>query len=455
MNTDRPPVALVLTAGNGTGMGPGPEKVLREFCGRSMLGHVLAAVRGLQPERLLVLADAENHFDVIAAHVAAADPDSTTVGEPLPDVVRGLSGNVLIVHADAPLLRTRTLAKVLREHARASEPVTVLAPEAAVCIADSETLASALPSRADAAGTDTSDAASTDADTGVAGLADRLRERGHRVGIVEAGEAGEGMRIGDQVQLADAHARCNRRLLREFMLSGVRIVDPGSTWVEVGVTLEAGAEILPWTQLTGRTTVAAGARVGPGCSLNDTAVAEDATVRYTVSDSARIGAAARVGPFAHLRPGTSLGPGSKAGSYVEFKNASLGAGSSAGHLTYVGDAEIGQNTNIGGFTAFANYDGVAKHRSRVGDFAQIGASTVLVAPVVVGDGAYTSAGTVITVDVPPGTLAAGRGRQRNLRGWVARRKAGTPAADAARASSRSTRANGCTTADPAAGEPGI
>jgi bifunctional UDP-N-acetylglucosamine pyrophosphorylase/glucosamine-1-phosphate N-acetyltransferase len=169
-------------------------------------------------------------------------------------------------------------------------------------------------------------------------------------------------------------------------------------------------------------------------------VAEDATVLYAVSESAEIGSGASVGPFARLRPGTRIGPNAHIGTNVELKNATVGEGSKVPHLTYVGDADIGAHSNIGAATIFVNYDGAAKHHSTVGDYARIGSDTMLVAPVHVGDGAYTAAGSVITEDVPPGALGISRGRQHNSEGWVERRRPGTPAAAAAARARRSANA---------------
>ena len=186
--------------------------------------------------------------------------------------------------------------------------------------------------------------------------------------------------------------------------------------------------------------------------LRDTTVAEGATVTHAVCESAQIGPGASVGPFAYLRPGTLLGPGAKAGTYVELKNAIVGPGSKVPHLSYVGDAEIGEHSNIGAATVFVNYDGVAKHRSTIGDHVRVGSDTMIVAPVHVGDGAYTAAGSVISQDVPPGALAVARARQRNVEGWVARRRAGTPSASAAEAAQRQQRDTQEAQADEGAGD---
>jgi bifunctional UDP-N-acetylglucosamine pyrophosphorylase / glucosamine-1-phosphate N-acetyltransferase len=184
--------------------------------------------------------------------------------------------------------------------------------------------------------------------------------------------------------------------------------------------------------LSGSTVVGSGAVVGPHSRLEDTVVGRGARALYTVAKGADIGDNAEVGPFSYLRPGTVLGRGAKAGAYVEMKNARVGDGSKVPHLSYVGDATIGERSNVGAATVFVNYDGVAKHHTEIGDEVRIGSDTMLVAPVSVGDGAYTAAGSVITEDVPPGAMAVARARQRNIDGWVERRRPGSAAAEAAR-----------------------
>ena len=180
-----------------------------------------------------------------------------------------------------------------------------------------------------------------------------------------------------------------------------------------------------------RTDIGPGARIGPDCLLRDTSVGEDATVLYSVCESAEIGPGASVGPYARLRPGTRIGPGAHIGTHVELKNATVGEGAKVPHLTYVGDADIGEHSNIGAATIFANYDGMAKHRTTIGSHVFTGSDTVLVAPLTLGDGAYTAAGSVITEDVPPGALGIARGRQHNSPGWVERQRPGTGSAAAA------------------------
>jgi len=233
------------------------------------------------------------------------------------------------------------------------------------------------------------------------------------------------------VQLAQAAALMRDRINESWMRQGVSILDPGSTWLDVDVDLEADVVIRPQVTMRGPTSVASGAIVGPGTTLVSCEVGSGAEVIHTWAELAVIGEGARVGPFTYLRPGTVLGRDAKAGAYVEIKNSTIGDGAKVPHLSYVGDADIGTGTNIGAATVVVNYDGVHKHRTVVGEHVRIGSDTMLVAPVRVGDGAYTAAGSVITDDVPPGAMAVGRARQRNIEGWVGRKRPGSPAAEAA------------------------
>jgi bifunctional UDP-N-acetylglucosamine pyrophosphorylase/glucosamine-1-phosphate N-acetyltransferase len=257
------------------------------------------------------------------------------------------------------------------------------------------------------------------------------RAAGGSVGAVRASDHHEVLGVNDRVQLAELRRLMNARMLTTWMQAGVTVVDPASTWVEVDVTLEPDVVLLPGVSLEGATSVGAGARIGPDSSLRDTVVGEDATIVRSHLVGAQVGAGASVGPYAYLRPGAVLGPESKVGTFVEVKASTLGRGSKVPHLSYVGDADIGDGTNIGAASVFVNYDGVSKHRTVVGDQARTGSDNMFVAPVTVGDGAYTAAGSVITKDVPPGAMAVARARQHNVDGWVLRRRAGTASAEAA------------------------
>ena len=215
------------------------------------------------------------------------------------------------------------------------------------------------------------------------------------------------------------------------MRSGVTIVDPTTTWVSADSVIAQDVTLLPGTVIGGRTSIETGAIIGPRSYLVDCTIAEGAEVKESHATSAVIGAHASVGPFTYLRPGTKLAANTRAGAFVEMKNVTVGEGSKVPHLSYVGDATIGEGSNIGAATIFVNYDGVEKHQTTVGDHVRIGSDSMLVAPVTIGDGAYTAAGSVITEDVPAGAMGVGRARQRNVIGWVLRKRPGTKSAEAA------------------------
>jgi bifunctional UDP-N-acetylglucosamine pyrophosphorylase/glucosamine-1-phosphate N-acetyltransferase len=445
-------------------------KVLHPLCGRSMLGHALAAAHELDPQRLVVVVG--HGREEVSAHVAGLAPGAQVVVQEqllgtghavrmVTEAVGMTPGTVVVTYADMPLLRGATLGELARAHEAAGNAVTVLTARGdpsgyGRIVRDSSGAFLRITEERDATpaelaineynsgcyafdGTLLADAVkrvTTDNSQGQEYLTDVvviLRGDGHRVGTVQAADPAEIQGVNDRVQLARARRICNDRLLEHWMRAGVTIADPATTWIDVDVTLEPDAEIGPSTQLEGGTAIGAGARVGPGCVLRDTKVGEGATVMNSVCESAEIGPGASVGPFTRLRPGTKLGPGARAGSYVEMKNAVVGEGTKVPHLSYVGDADIGEYSNIGAATVFANYDGVAKHHTSVGDHVKIGSDSMLVAPVNIGDGAYTAAGSVITQDVPPGALGIGRAEQRNVEGWVGRRRPGTPSARAAEA----------------------
>jgi bifunctional UDP-N-acetylglucosamine pyrophosphorylase/glucosamine-1-phosphate N-acetyltransferase len=216
------------------------------------------------------------------------------------------------------------------------------------------------------------------------------------------------------------------------MKSGVTIVDPTTTWIDIDVEIESDVTVHPGSVLAGKSTVATGAVIGPRTTLTDVIVGAGAKVIESTCTESEIGSDATVGPYSFLRPGTKLAAKAKVGAYVEVKNSTIGEGSKVPHLSYVGDATIGSGTNIGAATIFVNYDGVEKHQTIVGDEVRIGSDTMLVAPVSIGDGAYTAAGSVITEDVPAGSIGVARAKQRNVLGWVLRKRAGSSSAEAAK-----------------------
>jgi len=249
-----------------------------------------------------------------------------------------------------------------------------------------------------------------------------LMRKGERVSAVKV-DTGGLMGPNSRADLAALGELLRRRINEGHMDRGVTIVDPGTTYVDVEVKIGSDTVIHPLTFLEGETRVGRGCEIGPSTRIVDSRVGDGAGVTFAVVRGARIGAGAMVGPYASIRPGTVLGAGVKAGTFVEIKNSGVGRGSKVPHLSYVGDADIGERVNIGAANVFANYDGYRKHRTMVGDDVRTGSDTILVAPVRLGKGAVTGAGSVITKDVPPGALAVERSEQRIVEGYRKRKDA--------------------------------
>jgi len=249
-----------------------------------------------------------------------------------------------------------------------------------------------------------------------------LREHERTVLAHELTNPREMLQINDRRQLADVTAIAQRQIHERHMLAGVTIVNPAATLIDADVELGQDTVIAPFTSLHGRTRVGAGSAVGPNATLIDADVGDRATVVHSYVNGAVIGDRVTVGPFAYLRPGTVLREGAKAGTFVEIKNSDIGAGSKVPHLSYIGDADIGEGTNLGASTITANYDGYRKHRTRIGARVRTSVDTTLIAPVSVGDDAYTAAGSVINKNVPPGALGVARSRQENVEGYAQRRR---------------------------------
>jgi bifunctional UDP-N-acetylglucosamine pyrophosphorylase / glucosamine-1-phosphate N-acetyltransferase len=466
-----PAAVVVLAAGEGTRMRSELVKVLHAICGRSLLGHVLAAAEPLDAAATLVVVGhgREQVLDHLAEIGSTAKPvvqaEQRGTGDATRRALETLSddaaGTVVVLPGDAPLLTTATLLGMLDHHATTAAAATLLTAELpdpsgyGRVMRDSDGHVTAIVEERDA-----DDAARqvTEINAGVyvfdvvklrAVLSDIGTDNAQgeqyltdAIGLLVASDevvsshmvadSLESLGVNDRVQLATVRRAMRDRIVEHWMREGVTIVDPQTTWMGVRVTIEPDATIHQNTQLHGATHIARMASVGPDCTLRNTRVDAGATVIKSHCTGAEIGPGATVGPFAYLRPGTVLGKDAKAGAYVEIKNATVGNDSKVPHLSYVGDAVIGERSNIGAATIFVNYDGADKHNTVVGDDARVGSDTMLVAPVTVGDGAYTAAGSVITADVPPGAMAVGRAQQRNIEGWVERKRPGSAAALAAR-----------------------
>jgi len=460
---------VVLAAGGGTRMRSATPKVLHELGGRSMLGHVLAAAADAGADEVAVVVG--HARERVEPHVAQCLPSARTVVQTEQlgtghatqiglTAITAASGTVLVVMGDTPLLQSAALRDLASQHGVGAHAVTVLAARLGDptgygrLLVDADGQLTAVVEQKDATA---EQLLITDVTTGIyafdlAWLRSALPRVGHdnaqgeiylpdvvalarsdgrSVGTVRVDDPIQAEGVNDRVQLAAMAAELNRRILEHWMRRGATVVDPATTWVDVTVSVGRDVRLLPGVQLHGATTVGDGATVGPDCTLTDVEVGAGASVVRTHGSGAVIGGGASVGPFAYLRPGTVLLADAKVGTFVETKNARIGLGAKVPHLSYVGDAEIGAGTNIGAGTITANYDGVAKHRTVVGRHVKTGSDNVFVAPVTIGDGAATGAGTVVRRDVPPGALAVSSGPQRHHEGWTERQRPGTPAATAA------------------------
>ncbi|WP_423922993.1 bifunctional UDP-N-acetylglucosamine diphosphorylase/glucosamine-1-phosphate N-acetyltransferase GlmU [Frigoribacterium sp. 2-23] len=466
----RPLAVVVLAAGQGTRMKSSTPKVLHRLAGLPLVHHVLETAGALSPDHLVVVVRHER--DRVAASVLEASPHAVLVdqddipgtGRAVEQAVEALpaefDGDVVVVSADVPFLDHETLASLLEQHRTEQASATLLSAvvpspagygrvvrrasgdvdrivehkdatpdELAVAEINSGTYVftvAALRTHLPRIG-----AANAQNEKYVTDMVGLLTAAGELVAARAVAETWRLEGINDRVQLAAAARLLNARIVEHWQREGVSIVDPLTTWIDRDVTLSPDVELLPGTQLKGATFVATGAVVGPDTTLVDTEVGEGATVKRTDATLAVIGAGATVGPWSYLRPGTKLGAGGKIGTFVETKNAVIGDGSKVPHLSYIGDTEVGTDSNIGAGTITANYDGVNKHRTEVGSNVRTGSHNVFVAPVRIGDGAYSGAGTVVRKDVPAGALALSIAPQRNASGWVEANRPGTAAAQAA------------------------
>lgn len=452
-------------------------KVLHHIGGRSLLGHVITAAVSTEPEHVVVVV--RHDRDAVAAHarevderVIVADQDDVPgtgraawcAMEALPD---DLQGPVLVLAADVPLLDDVTLNGLLQQHADGG--VTILSSviddprgygriirdrvgnvegiveekdateqqrevreiNSAVYAFDAALLREALEQ------VDTDNAQNEMYLTDVIKIA---RERGRPVNAVVSDDAMVAEGVNDLVQLATLGGELNRRILTKWMKSGVKIVDPHTTWIDADATLAPDVTLLPGTHILGRSTIAQGANIGPDTTLENVTVEPGAHVVRSHATDSTIGAEALVGPFSYIRQDTVLAQGAKIGPFAEMKNSTLGVGAKLPHLAYLGDATVGEGANIGAGTITANYDGVNKYETTIGAYARVGSDNMLVPPITIGDGAYTGAGTTLRRDVPPGALAVPEAGgepvgQNNIEGWTARKRPGSKSDQAANASS--------------------
>ena len=473
---------LVLAAGAGTRMRSDTPKVLHTLGGRSMLSHALHAVAKLAPQHLVVVLGKDRErigkaVGELAEHlgrdveVAVQDQQLGTGHAAmcgLSALPAEFDGTVVVTSGDIPLLDAETLADLIVTHRAEPAAVTVLTTtvpdstgygrilrtqdgEVIAIVEETDATPQQRAIREVNAGIYAFDITelrsalsrlSSDNAQHELYLTDVIsivRADGRVVQAKHVDDAALVAGVNDRVQLSDLAAELNRRIVAAHQRAGVTVVDPANTWIDVDVAIGRDTVVQPGTQLLGGTRIGARCRIGPDTTLADVHVGEDASVVRTHGSESLIGDGADVGPFTFLRPGSRLGAEGKLGAFVETKNASIGAGTKVPHLTYVGDADIGDHSNIGASSVFVNYDGETKSRTTVGSHVRTGSDTMFVAPVTVGDGAYTGAGTVLREDVPPGALAVSSGRQRVIEDWVLRNR---PDSDSASAAARAKAESG-------------
>jgi len=430
--------AVILAAGKGTRMKSRLPKVLHELCGRSMFEHVLRAVKSAGVDKVVAVVspDMREAIERLGVRTVVQEPQRGT-GHAAQLAMSALPGNdpVLIVSGDMPMLPARLLRAVIDLRAQTDAAITMLTADvpgptvfgrvvrnagrparivehadatpderlitevnAGVYCFDAPALRSWV-TKLDASNAQSelylTDCVQLAVNSGA--LVDAVISRNHR----------DVMGVNTRAELAAARAVMQRRILRKHMLAGVSIVDPATTYVDVGVELARDVTLQPQTHVLGTTRVASDARIGPNTTLIDAHIGEGATVTYSVVRDSHIGAGATVGPFAHIRGGSDIEQNARIGNFVEVKKTRLGRGAKASHLAYLGDAEIGDDANVGAGTITANFDGTRKNRTKIGARASIGSNSSLVAPVEIGEGALTGAGSVVTHDVPAGQRVAG------------------------------------------------
>ena len=461
---------VVLAAGSGTRMRSKTPKVMHELAGLPLLGHALSTAHALGADHVIPVVRHER--DLIVDYINTFYPTAIVADQDeIPGTGRAVEcalellpqdfdGTVVVTSGDVPLLDVATIQAMIEAHNAGGFHATVLSSvaedpsglgriirnqqgEFAAIIEHVETTDEQKSISEVNAGVYVFDVLSLREKLASIGMENAQNEK-YLTDVIAELTAGGGKvqaltindnwlvaGINDRVQLGQVTAELNRRLCAAWQRAGVTILDPASTWLDITVSIGEDVTILPGTILRGFTSIGSGSTIGPEVQMTDTQVGENAIVVKSHVNTSVIGNGASVGPFAYLRPGTDLGNDGKIGTFVETKNAKIGAGSKVPHLSYVGDAEIGVESNIGAGTIFANYDGVNKHRTIIGSHVRSGSHNTFVAPITIGDGAYTAAGTTVRKDVASGDLGMNVTPQRNIADWVLSHRPGTKAAQAA------------------------
>jgi bifunctional UDP-N-acetylglucosamine pyrophosphorylase/glucosamine-1-phosphate N-acetyltransferase len=441
MPKGRPIAVVILAAGQGTRMKSGLAKVLHPIAGRPMLGYPLAAAEGLAPARIVVVVgrDSEQVERTFAGRAGfALQREQRGTGHALLQAEAALGdfeGDLLVLYGDTPLLRAESLRQMVERKRATGADLVLLSARVEVpgiVVRDARGRLARIVEATDAT---PEQLAIRERNTGVY-LVDRellwkalaqtddrneqgeiyltsaveiLLREGRRVEVLPLEDDAEGIGVNTRVELARAAARVRERKLEDLMLSGVTIVDPASTWIDVDVEIGRDSVIEPGCAIQGATRLGERVHLRPHCVIESSEIGDDVVI----------------GPSAHLRPGNRIGPRVRIGNFVELKNSTLGAGVKADHLSYLGDADVGDGASFGCGSITVNYDWRRKHRTNVGPRAAIGCNANLVAPVSVGEDAAVAAGTTVTKDVPPGALAVERAETRLVEGWGRRLGRGT------------------------------
>ncbi|HZE06938.1 MAG TPA: bifunctional UDP-N-acetylglucosamine diphosphorylase/glucosamine-1-phosphate N-acetyltransferase GlmU [Solirubrobacteraceae bacterium] len=465
------PVVVILAAGQGTRMRSDVQKLLHPLCGRPIIEWPIAAAREAGAGKVVVVDSPARPLEPAAGDEVVLAVQERPLGTA--DAVRAAMGEVedsdtvIVVTGDAPLIRPESLKALLDAHRESGAAATIAtmvlddpsgygrvvrapdgtvervvetknpgdATELELHIREVNTGMFAFEAAALIAALKEVRADNAQGEHYLPDVLPVLRRHERTVAAFELSDPNELLGINDRRQLAEVTAIAQRQIHERLMLAGVTIVNPEATVIDHGVSIGRDTVIAPFTSLHGTTSIGERSAIGPGTTIIDTQVGDESKVLHSYLTGAVVGDRVSVGPFAYLRPGTILREGSKAGTFVEIKNSDVGRGSKVPHLSYIGDAEIGEGTNLGASTITANYDGYRKNRTVIGHRVKTAVHTTLVAPVTVGDDAYTGAGSAITTEVPPGSLAVARSRQTNIAGYAERRRERAEAEkrDAARA----------------------
>jgi bifunctional UDP-N-acetylglucosamine pyrophosphorylase/glucosamine-1-phosphate N-acetyltransferase len=444
---------VVLAAGKGVRMNSRIPKVLHPVAGRPMLLWSMAAARALDPERTLVVTNPAQDGVQAALNGEAqtvSQAQQLGTGHALAQVsaAHRTPGPVVVIYADAPLLRGETLRGLLAEHEKSGAAVTLLTATlddprgyGRIVRARNGVFRDIVEEK------DASDEqrALTEVNTGVyvfsgrelwpallklenknrAGeyyLTDIVRLIKGKVKTVPVHDGDEILGINDRRQLAQAERVMRQRILDSLMTNGVTITDPATTFIDADVQVGRDTVVMPFSLISGESSIGEDCVIGPFTQVNDSIIGDSCRIERAHIDKSTLATNVHVGPFSRLRPGSVLDDGVRVGTHAEIKNSHIGAGTAISHFSAVLDSDVGANANIGAGTVTANYDGRNKHRTEIGDRAQVGSYTILVAPVRVGDDAYTAAGSVITKDVPAGSLAIERTEEKIVPGWAERRR---------------------------------